>query len=1005
MRNKLKSNIAPFVSKLLAVGFASATLLCVTMRAAETTNTTALPAVIVTGSMIPTAETVGPVPVDVVSADTIQKIGAQDVLATLQKLNPSFTGNGNAGQTVNNGGGGEAYVAIRNLPTLVLLDGRRLANSAFSSGALVDVNMIPLAMIERIEILKDGSSALYGSEAIGGVVNIITKKNFNGVEVGGRYGFATGKGTVGEEKAYIVGGTTTEKSSVTMGAQYYRMDPLLSADRKVASAGVTDMISKDIAPPSYVSPSFPGRVQSGGTSYILAGSPFAVGNPGYNPAITRPPSAANPNVGGIPYVPGVYSSVASYLTAHPGVYIPIANTPAGQQLIDAGVGGEANVWPLLNTTLLGTHSIQSQDRRNAFASASHQIFDKRMELFGSFLFGQTSSEGRLAPSPVSSLGLYKIFIPADSPVNPFGVALGDPDQGGASSPRVRTRFIDSGNRIFQYDNEFYRFVGGLKGAFDNGYTYEAAYNYNRNDQIAYTHNAINGTALDLATQISADPALAALGLSRLTLNGTAVPLYDPFALPGASSPATIDAMRTTLFQTGVSELWGVDGNITGTPFDLPAGKLAFAVGVSFYTESLSLNIDGLTKLGKVPGLNPQQPTPGGRRDAWAGFIEVRLPITSEEKNIPAFHSLEITAAGRIESFDPGGDSAVPKVGVRWQPLDKQLTLRGSYSQSFVAPTVFQLFGGAATSFDYVNFGDNQVQVPVSWVSNPGLKPADADNYSFGFVFSPEFVKGLTLSVDYYHIQTKGDVYRVGAQAIADDLNAFGSASQFASTFFFGDGTRLTTTAPNQVDGDNWGTVDRPYRNGSQQMTDGLDISATYELPTENYGKFTFVGAANVLFNYKYKDPEIGGYYQYADQFTDSGPAAGSQGTLPEFLLTLGMSWDIKDFTYSINSRYIPPVKDLGDTHPSVGSTSSGYTISGQTWEIEDYYTIDMQLAYEIGKSSESKHWYDGTRFAIGCNNITDSAAPFISSSTEDNTDKQTYDILGRFVYFEVSKKF
>src|SRR5206468_5997655 len=142
----------------------------------------------VTGSLIPTAETVGPAPVDIVPAERIQQAGSQDVLATLKALNPGFAGNSNVGQTVNNGAFGEANVAIRNLSTLVLLNGRRLGNSSFSNGGTVDVNTIPLSAIERIEILKDGSSVLYGSEAIGGVVNIITKKDFTGVEFGGRYG-------------------------------------------------------------------------------------------------------------------------------------------------------------------------------------------------------------------------------------------------------------------------------------------------------------------------------------------------------------------------------------------------------------------------------------------------------------------------------------------------------------------------------------------------------------------------------------------------------------------------------------------------------------------------------------------------------------------------------------------------------------------------------------------------------------------------------------------------
>src|SRR6266566_8598466 len=178
---------------------------------------------VVTGSLIPTAETVGPAPVDIVSAERIQQVGSQDVLATLKTLNPGFAGNANVGQAVNNGGFGEANVQLRNLSTLVLLNGRRLGNSSFSNGALVDVNTIPLSMIERIEVLKDGASALYGSEAIGGVVNIITKKNYTGAEISGRVGFPTQKTSndLLEHRAGIVAGTSTDQSWFTAGAQYY----------------------------------------------------------------------------------------------------------------------------------------------------------------------------------------------------------------------------------------------------------------------------------------------------------------------------------------------------------------------------------------------------------------------------------------------------------------------------------------------------------------------------------------------------------------------------------------------------------------------------------------------------------------------------------------------------------------------------------------------------------------------------------------------------------------
>src|SRR5712671_5971678 len=202
---------------------------------AQDTNATVMKPVVITGSLIPTAETVGPAPVQTITAADIQKIGAQDVLDLVRRVSTAFPGNQNVGQTVNNGGFGEANVLIRNLYTLVMLNGRRLGNSAFSNGLNVDVNAIPLAMIERIEILKDGASVQYGSQAVGGVVNIITKKDYNGTEIAGRYGFATGKGDVTEQRASLVSGITTEKGSFIAGVQYYHMDPLITRDRDIPS--------------------------------------------------------------------------------------------------------------------------------------------------------------------------------------------------------------------------------------------------------------------------------------------------------------------------------------------------------------------------------------------------------------------------------------------------------------------------------------------------------------------------------------------------------------------------------------------------------------------------------------------------------------------------------------------------------------------------------------------------------------------------------------------------
>src|SRR5207249_8148319 len=141
----------------------------------------------------------------------------------------------------------------------------------------------------------DGASALYGSSAIGGVVNIITKKNYTGAEISGRVGFPTQKSSEDliEYRTSVVAGTSDEKSWITAGFQYYHMDPLLTRDRPLASEGILERLAKNLAPPPYMSPSYPGRVQAGGVSYILANSPFAKGSPGYNPNLLGgPPDAA-----------------------------------------------------------------------------------------------------------------------------------------------------------------------------------------------------------------------------------------------------------------------------------------------------------------------------------------------------------------------------------------------------------------------------------------------------------------------------------------------------------------------------------------------------------------------------------------------------------------------------------------------------------------------------------------------------------------------------------------
>ena len=791
----------------------------------------------------------------------------------------------------------------------------------------------------------------------------------------------------------------------------------------------------------------------GSRSWILANSPFAMGAPGYNANLVGGPMGTNgmfSTPGSPPVFPGVmFSGRASvdeynaYAIAHGymdptgnglGPYLNLATTPGSMALIAANA---PNPYVLLNTTKFGTVSILSQDRREAFASGAADLYGKQLQFFGQFLFANTESIGALAPSPVPNLGPFgaNINVPASNVYNPFQIDLGP--AGVSANPTVRSRFVQSGNRIFDSQTDFYHVTAGFKGEFENGYAYDAAYVYNRGDQIQFTRNAINGAALDQALQPNSDPALAAQGLSQLRgADNNFVPMYNIFFSPtdqyptrmGPNSPATINAISTTLFQTGRAEEYDAEGHITGQPFDLPGGKLGFAVGGGFRSESLHTDFDGLTRIGKVPGLNSALPT-NGKRDSWAGFVEVHVPITSPDMNVPAFHSFEVTAAGRYETFSPGGDAAVPKIAVRWQPLDEQFTLRGTYSKSFVAPTTFQLFGGNAQNNPFINIQGNTAQFTTLNVSNPKLKPVNAENYGGGIVISPKAVPNLTVSADYFHIHVKNDIFRASEQGVINDLNLKGSASPYADKFRFIDGTVLATPAANQITADNYGLLNASYFNGAETITEGVDLGVNYMLPLdpEKWGRLNLFANSTVTFEYQYDDPTIHtaygfspdtglpivtnhGPYHYKGVYTDrANGIGGGQGLIPDWQVAMGLSWDFHDFTYTVNARYVPTVNDPGDAFPAAaavdsnGKPFSDYTVNGKNWTIESWYSIDMQLAYRF--TERWPRWVAGTRLAIGCNNVTDNAPPIIASSFEDNTDKSTYDILGRFIYFEVSKKF
>src|SRR5882724_3657699 len=282
-----------------------------------TTNTTAPEKVEtmakfeVTGSYLPVSASVTASPVVTIQASDIGASGATDPVRLLRQMTPFFAGNGNVSTEANNGAGGEANVALRNLPTLVLINGQRIVGSPFSSGTAVDLNTIPVSMIDRIEILKDGASTVYGTDAIGGVVNVILKKDYNGFETGGKWG-QTANADYRTKDFYIIGGAAGAGYSLTVAAEHFENNTLKTTSRSLTTLTPAQINALGYNVTSSVySGTYPGRVGND----VLAGSTLiAIGSTGFNAGITSPGIKANPNVAPV---------TLAQLEAS-GVYLPVS---------------------------------------------------------------------------------------------------------------------------------------------------------------------------------------------------------------------------------------------------------------------------------------------------------------------------------------------------------------------------------------------------------------------------------------------------------------------------------------------------------------------------------------------------------------------------------------------------------------------------------------------------------------------------------------------------------
>src|SRR5438477_6648630 len=768
--------------------------------------------VIVTGSNIPTSEEVGPQPVDTYRKADIDRLGVRSATDFVQKL-PMATG-ASINENITSNGDGRVEVNLRGIlpkETLVLQDGRRFAPVGFA-GDTVDLNMFPFGLIDHIDVLKDGASAIYGSDAVDGVFNVWLIHRFRGVEIYASYGnnnlgFAN---DMGEERGYLLAGTGDDKTDIVVYAEFYNRAAIYSRDVDIShNADFRPFGGGDLRSRNYA-----GRVGS------------FVYQPSLNGGARSPTPHAFPNLFDDPQ------------------YVPVSSLPRAQQGF--------NLFDF-------TTAMAPVDREYLYGSLDRKIYEQYLEFFGDFKYVRGFWDGTLAPAPftpdvftdaTNPLGISSqgISVPIQNAFNPFTVPdYISPGGGNPSFPEtqvsaappgteftrgVRYRALEAGPRTDKITTQNYEFTGGLKGNLGEfgdylrTWNWQAGFRYNEDRRNERFGPIVNNDALRAAL-LDTNPATA----------------FNPYGI-NQSSPAVIDKGFVTTQRLGTTSLILEDLKLYGDLWNLPAGPVSFAIGGEHRTEHATDQPDALTASGQTIGANAFAGNFGptkGSRDVWSIYWEVRVPVTSPIWNCPGLYSLELGYQERYDNYSDFGATEKPKFFVRWQPIDSSLTLRATYNEAYHAPALAELYTSQGQILVLVD--DPAGLTPPNTViketvgGNPNLKAEVAYEWTYGVVWTlAKLIKGLTLSADFYHIDLRN-------QTIGRDANIILANNWVSSTGTLPNGAPTGGIFSDLIQRDPVTgailSVNATLKNVERIITEGLDYEASYQLDTSIFGRGGF----------------------------------------------------------------------------------------------------------------------------------------------------------------------
>ena len=973
--------------------------------------------VVVVGTNIRGARTTAALPVIVADREQIEATGAttgDELMRTIPQMGDVLFDSANNPQTSNSARGDVNSVNLRSLGvgnTLVLLNGRRLVQHPTSQGTSdtgtvpvlsYNSNAIPVSGLERLEVLLDGAAAIYGADAVAGVVNTVLRDNIDGLTVSARYGGAEGT-QMRDTEFNLFAGKNLERGNVSLFANYAQRTALWASDQDFTR-------SDDIRPLFADYADFAGVQSLDGRS---SHTPWARLSVGSRAVIRSNGTTVTNSAGAFRFQPSSFGcgvDVGGDICLSSGNHN--FNTTNRDMRYDTR--HETTVRP-------------SVERLNLFLTGRYDLTDN-VEAFGEI--GYYSAHSRAVQPPV--VNLNQIWIPASNYYNPFGpVTFAD----GSANPNrlpgltgvpavglpvlmTNYRFVDTGFQVVKVDNYQARLMGGLRGGW-RGFDWETALVYSEAEAEDRSPN-INMTALQKQLALSTPDAYNPFsgGCVATTSYGDCSP----------SSQAAIDAIVFDMRRLSRTTLTMADFKLSrGDLFDLPAGPVGMAVGIEARRETQKddrdANVDGtftftdmvtgVTNLSNVSAVSPNPDTKGSR-EVFSTYIEFALPVVSPEMNIPLIYQLDMQLAGRYEHYSDFGSVAKPKVAVAWDVVPG-VRVRGSYSEGFRAPNLEQTnatqYSRLASGVDYVRCeadlrarrianlsacSQNTSGASLLVAGNPDLEPEESTNSSYGLVLQPSFIPdrfgAFTFTIDRWRIEQEKIVGLLGAQtALAlDYLNRVeGGANPLVNRrdatpedVLLFEGTGLTPV------GEVISINDR-FINLQPQTVSGLDLGMNWSLRRTRFGTFIVNVNASKLDEFS-RDPgdivnalyaaRAEGTINAGTTLPETAQLVGQNGR-PEWRVNASLTWRKGPIRAGISSQYISDFDQPG----LLGA-------SNEAWVVDSRQTINAYVDYEFPAE---------TRLRLGVRDLTDQGPPLADNGYRGSV----HSPWGRYWYVNASKSF